>query len=194
MMAPTVAAVIFLLGSTARARAELGLARGCSSSPQAPLPSLHAALPPISVITASALASLLPSLPQLAEEGKGLVPAVHLYSPSHPLRCGAPGEPGRAQAGTCLRHRHVPCVPACVVTPLPEWATRECPSLRWRVHTRYLRAYMELLHGLGREQECRVLGAGCRVQGAGCWVQGGRLPAAPGAVPWQLLSFVAASG
>lgn len=48
---------------------------------------------------------------------------------------------------------------------------------------RYFHADVEL----GRAQACGV-------QGVGCSVQGGRPPAAPGAVPWQLLSFVAASG
>ena len=67
-----------------------GFGSGGQFQPQVPLCSPHAALPPISVITASALASLLPSLPQLAEDGKGPVPAVRLHSPSHPLCCGAP--------------------------------------------------------------------------------------------------------
>lgn len=131
---------------------------GGQFQPQVPLSSPHAALPPISVITVSALASLLPSLPQLAEDGKGLVPAAHLRSPSHPLRCGALGSPGMLRLGPAFVTGVCPLVPARVVSPPPERAKCKCPSLRRgaRACTRYLHADVELLCTEHRRAGCRA--------------------------------------
>lgn len=156
-----------------------GFGSGMQFQPQAPLPqrnySLCTRLPPP-----------LPAPISRGGEGAGASPALTQLITPTALR-GPWTAWGGLRLGPAFITAMCPVCPHAWSPPLPERATRECPLLRWRVNAGYLCAYVELLHGLGREQACRVLGAGC-------WVQGGCLPAAPGAVPWQLLSFVAASG